>query len=374
MKREFLMLCMFCVIAAGCKSSHETQTDCYSVARYKKMMQPAYDLYIMSVRAGLETRVDLYVQMQYDRLRFQKSEKGYSASYTVVFVIRGDDGEPVQSHDVSRTIDVATYEETISLSADAFLQSFTLSPGTYELECSSTDQNSLVRYTKKSELSVCNFATECKAASTVLLLMKPKNEEKGIVLRPLFPQTLWYARDSIGVFQELYNIHGQDTIIADFRYMKQSYELGKAGMANVTMSPPYIQMVAVPPRRLDSLVYKSRTVRTAGVEGTLPFVNYYPMPPLGFTVMELRIRMFNGERKDSAVSVIRLFRRRSLHPDSDEIVEAMRFILRREEFDSLRSAAVAEREQLLNQFWNVHGGAQRRSDFETRIDEADKLF
>ncbi|HLP16339.1 MAG TPA: GWxTD domain-containing protein, partial [Bacteroidota bacterium] len=47
---------------------------------------------------------------------------------------------------------------------------------------------------------------------------------------------------------------------------------------------------------------------------------------------------------------------------------------RREEFDSLRSAAVAEREQLLNQFWNVHGGAQRRSDFETRIDEADKLF
>jgi GWxTD domain-containing protein len=374
MMRGLVALFVLSVAAAGCGGGGEAVMDCYSIQRYRKMVQPSFDSYIMNVRAGASTRVDIYIQMQYERLRFVKTDTGYAAAYSMIFVIRNDDDDVVQTREVSRSVVVKTYEQSVSLSADAFLQSFSLAPGTYKLECSSIDQNSLVRYMQRSEMHVCDFNAGCKAASTILLLLKPRSDENGIVLRPLFPQTLSYARDSIGVFQELYNLNRGDTVTVLMKYVIQSPFDKDLRRSNLTMSPPYVTVATSCPRRLDSVTFAERVIMRSESNGTLPFVQYYPVPPFGYSSLELDVRISNGAVKDSARSALKLFRRKTLHADAEDIVEAMRYIARSDEFDSLKKAPASDRARMIDRFWTDRGGPARRAEFEERVEEANKLF
>jgi GWxTD domain-containing protein len=376
MMRVLVVLCALSIVAAGCGSGSGVVADCYSIARYKKILQPSFDLYVMNVRAGTGTRVDIYTQTQFERLRFLKSDLGYSAAYTILFVIKGDGDEIIQSREVSRTVNVRTYEESISLDADAFLQSFTLAPGSYVLECTSTDQNSLVRYANRNRLNVQEFVAGSASASTILLLLKPRSVEKGLVLRPLFPQTLWYARDSIGIFRELYNIRRGDAISAVVKYLTHPAAAGgRSAHSDVTMSPPYVTTTAPCPRVLDAVVYADSFTFRADSEGTVPFVRYYPVPPSGYSKLEMALRISHGGADDSVFTVMKFFRRKSIHADLEDIVDAMRYIVRDSELDAIRKpAAEANRTQAIEQFWADRGGAVRRAEFEGRVDEANRLF
>lgn len=378
MNRALIVLCALAIAAAGCGSSGESITDCYSIHRYKRLVQPSFDLHVMNVRADAGTRVDIYVQMQYSHLRFVKADSGYTASYAALFVIKDDDDRIVQSREASRLLQAESYDETVSLSADAFMQSFTLQPGSYTLEVSATDQNSQVRYVERRELVVQNLAPGAGHVSTMLLLLKPKttqDDRNGTVLRPLFPQTVWYAGDSIGVFQEVYDLRRGDSVAVLMRYRTQSSEARRQGASDVTMSPPYVMATAPCPRRLDSTALAEFTELTIEREGTLPFVRYYPVPPAGFSNLELSIRIRRGDGgRDSAGSTLDLYRPRSLQATSDDIVEAMRYIARSSEYDSLRFSQGQERLGAIGRFWADRGGQSRRAEFEGRVEEANRLF
>jgi GWxTD domain-containing protein len=372
--RGLCALWLISVIAAGCGSAGGALPDCYSVARYKRLTQPSFDLYVMNVKAEKGSRIDLYVQMPYERMRFVKGDAGYAASYSVLFVFRGQDGESVQSREISRTVTAASYEATVSANADAFLQSVTLPPGDYMLEGTTVDQNSLTRFTQRTAVTAHDFAADSVLASTMLLLVKPRDDEKGTVLHPLLPQSVRYARDSIGVFQELYGVGRGDTIVVGMKYRMLSAAGRRAPRSDMTMIPPYVRFTASCTRGLDSLAHAARTVVVAGRGGTIPLIHYYPVPPVGYSEIERTVDVMGGSKTNRFISRMFLFTNRSVGPAIGEIADAMRYITREDEYDSLRTLGDSVRAGVIDRFWADHGGAARRNEFERRVDDADKLF
>lgn len=366
-------LCLLCMLAEGCSSADNAITDCFLVRRYKKVSTPAFDLYVMNVRSQGGSRVDLYVQMQYDRLHFVKGASGYDASYSVVFVFRDKEGEAVQSREVYRSVNVPTYEASESQGADAFLQTVVVPPGRYVLQCTSVDQHSLVRYTQKSEVTAMDFSADSAMVSSMLLLMKPRDGRTERVLHPLFPQTLWHVRDSMGIFQELYGIRPGDTISVSMRYHVRS-GAATAAVTLKTMVPPYSRFVASCAGGFDSTAYSSKAVLLAQRGGSISMVNFYPVPPAGYGEIERIVSIVRSNKIDRFVSRMPVYRAPTLELTLADVVDALRFIMRDEEIEALRNANDSLRALFIRQFWAGHGGAARGAEFEQRVDEANKLF
>lgn len=374
MTRGLAVLVALSLAAAGCGSGGDAVMDCFSIGRYKRLVQPSFDLYTMNVKTKEGTRVDVYLQMQFEHLRFVKADNGYASAYSVLFVIRDNDDAVVQTREISRTVNVGSYEQSVSLDADAFMQSFVLAPGSYRFSCTSTDQNSQVKYAIRRKLEVRAFDAAGTTTSDMLLLLKPKSTEKGLVLHPLFPQTLWYARDSMGIFQELYNVHTGDTIEAVLRYAQQAIAAKDTSHADVTMSPPYISTTIPCGREFNQLVLTDSLVYGVPDSGTVPFVHYYPLPPPGYSKLELTFHILHGGTVDQSKASMTLFRQKQLHAGPDEIIEAMRFIAHDDEIDRIKAAGDTGRVRAVERFWADRGGAVRQAEFDGRVDEADRLF
>ncbi len=371
---RILTVCLVCVLAEGCGSVNGVVTDCYSVWRAKRISQPAVDLFVMNVRSPDGSRIDLYAQMPYDRLRFVRSTAGFDVSYSVSFVFRDEKGDVVQSRDVTRRVTVGSYEATVSQHADAFLQTVILPPGTYELTCTCVDQNSLIRYTQKSGVRAMNFATDSAMASGMLFVMKPKNGDERTVLHPLFPQTLWRARDSMGIYQEVYGVRVGDTITVHMEYLAPPSGAREASRTKRTMSPPFTRYVAPCERTVDSSVYPADFVHGARRSGTIHLLQFYPAPPAGYGEIERTVSVRRGNKTDSFISRLTVFRSLTRGLTLADVVDAMRLIMREDEYDSLRVSADTLRAAVIERFWADHGGPPRRTEFEARVDEANKLF
>jgi GWxTD domain-containing protein len=372
--RGLLALCFFCILMDGCGSSADVVVDCYSVQRYKRLTQPSFDLYMMNVRADNGSRLDLYVQMPFDHLRFVKTDSGYSAAYTVVFIFRDDNGDAVVSKEVSRTVAAPTYEASVSKNADAFLQSVILAPGQYRIESNAVDQNSLVKFSARNVINVFNFAADSVMASTMLLLVKPPGSDAATVLHPLFPQSIRTARDSLGIFQEVYGVGSGDTISVAMKYLTSIAANKRVAHSGNTMVPPYSRYLGSCMREPDSAAYASRMIFTADRAGTLSLIHFYPVPPTGYSELVRTVGVTRAGKTDSFVAHLFLFKPVSVGPTVAEISDAMRFITREDEFDSLQNRPDSVRSVFIDRFWAEHGGTARRAEFVHRMDDANKLF
>ena len=377
-QKRILTIAVYCatLILSGCASGIDVLSDCYSLAQFKKLTSPSFDPYFMNVKSGDKSRVDIYIQMPYTHLRFEKTLDGFRASYECTFIIKDEEQQIVQTKEVERMLEPKTYEETISQRFDFFLQSFVLEPGWYSIEIVSIDNLSQLRYRYGGEIEAQNFQSPRLNASNELFLDTIVVDDKGITLRPILPSSISLLDNSLGIFQELYNVKPGDTIT-----ISESYAVPKrivdTDKRNYYPSPPYRMNEYRCTNEYDSTYLKKDSVFIASGDSIVQLFQFYPLPSFGNTSVTRKIIRKSSIDTDTLSTRTMLFRRDAkfwMIPSLEEIIGVMRYILSPEEYDSIAHASGMEKKKRINEFWETHGSYQGKSDFERRVKEADLLF
>lgn len=360
----------------GCATGFDSAIECYSTLQYRKHSLPSFTSYVMNVRSGGNSRVDVYVQMPYRNLRFEKSLDGYRSTLSYAFVIRNIDKEITQTKEIERSVVARTYEESVSSRTDGFMQSFIVIPTEHNIEIIAIDNLSQLRYKESKRIESKKYNDSTVSASTILLLDTVNSDERGLSLRPIFPSSLSRSKNSFGLFQELYNLSEGDTVKIFESYSKSKQQDDNEN-SFVYFTPPYRVKVIGCNKGNDSVYFTKDSTFIASKKDVQQLIQFYPQPASGFNKIDRTIIVSRASTADTIRLSNKYFiRERSQQSplSIQEISVAMRYILRESEYDSIAIAMGEDKNRLINQFWSSHGGLDRRKEFEKRIREANILF
>lgn len=361
----------------GCSSSVNTLGGCYYTAKSTQHSLPACETFNLNVNTKEGNRLDIYFQIPYSRIHFEKDFDVFEASYTVSFILRDDNGSIVRANDVDRTVVAQSYAETVSPLHDAFLKMMYVPPGDYALDIIVTDNRSRLVSRRRQKVEVESFSKDDFCASDYLFFEYARAEQQGISLKPIFPSGLSYIKDSIGMFQELYNVRRGDTVRLSLSY---SFVVphDTADTKLVVLMPPYNLRQSNCMRAPDSIYYRSDSVFVSSVDGVLQVFQNFPKLNVGLNGVTRKIFLYRNGTVDSSVSTAKLPVYTSSFPrlkGVDEEIAAVTYIAEPQEVDSMRAGATpGHRLERLLQFWENHGGSLRRKEFYNRVEEANELF
>lgn len=360
---------------AGCTAGREPVSDCYSTEQFRRTTTPSFYHSVMKVHTSGGNRGDIYIQMPYQHLRFEKNDAGFSASYTVTFLLRNSAGEIVRTKDIDRTVHVRTYEESVSARFDLFFQSFLLPPDRYTGEITSTDHLSQLRYTRTLEFTLEDQSRK-RTASGILYLDGMQRSNNGIALRPMLPEAFSLLRDSLGLFQEVYGVSIGDSILVSDEYLVHHQKVD-GGEAVTSMSPPYRTPAEQCAEPYDSVAFRSDTTIIAVRDGNVQIIRFHPLPVSGGSEVRRTVLIRHVAGADTLVTSQKIFRRDPRLRASltlDELTRGLRYIMRSAEYDSIVAVNGSERLERIERFWERRGGKDRQREFEQKMIEANRMF
>ena len=245
---------------------------------------PACETFNLNVNTKEGNRLDIYFQIPYSRIHFEKDFDLFEASYTVSFILRDDNGSIVRANDVDRTVVAQSYAETVSPLHDAFLKMLYVPPGDYALDIIVTDNRSRLVSRRRQKVEVESFSKDDFCASDYLLFEYARPEQQGISLKPIFPSGLSYIKDSTGMFQELYNVRRGDTVRLSLSY-SFAVPHDTAETKLVVLMPPYNLRQSNCMRAPDSIYYRSDSVFVSSVDGVLQVFQNFPKLNVGLNAV-----------------------------------------------------------------------------------------
>jgi GWxTD domain-containing protein len=373
MRHGYIVLAL---LFAGCSSAVETVQECYSSVQLRRAFAPSFTSYTMHARSDSMNRSDIYIQMPFHQVRFERTAEGFKASYSMTFIIRNKLNDIVQTKEVERHLTVRSFEESVSNRFDVHFQSFALPSGEYTADISAVDELSKLRYRSVQPLQVPDLSEAGERVSSILFTDRIQTGEKGISLRPVLPSSIAMLKDSLGLFQMIYRLRTGDTVIVADQYFRRRIVLEEDDGGSF-MQPPYAQSSNHCHQPMDSLYYHADSTVTVGRSGDLQLVVTRPLPESGSSQLVRTVIVRSGDRADTSIFrqsiFIRDYRLRNALT-LDEVVSAMRFVLRQEEYDSIRTATGAHREEHIRAFWSIRGGNERRAEFERKVIEANTMF
>jgi GWxTD domain-containing protein len=360
---------------AGCSGGRDVVPECYSTEQFRRSLTPSFFFTIMNVRASGSNRVDIYLRMPYQHLRFVKKDAGFVASYTVTFLIRNSAGEIVRTKDIDRTVVVRSYAESVSERFDLFFQTFPLSADSYTGEVTSMDHLSQLRSRRSLDFTVEEHGGK-RSASTILFLDGIHRGNDGMALRPMLPEAFSLLRDSLGQFQEVYGLRSGDSVLVSDEYLMHG-QIGGNEDEEPSMTPPYRTTADRCSDPFDSVTFRSDTVLAAVRDGSMQVVRFHPVPGAGGSELRRTIVIRHESGADTLRYNTRIFRRDHRFRSSltlEELTRGLRFIMRPAEYDSVVAVNGAERMDRIERFWERRGGKARQREFEQRMIEANRSF
>ncbi|MCX6137172.1 MAG: GWxTD domain-containing protein [Ignavibacteriales bacterium] len=359
----------------GCAASSENIVECYFSAKYRLRALPLFDCYPVAVKGKTSGRIDAYVLVPYNRIRFQKNGDDYRGSYSVTFILRDNDGQIVLNRETSRSLAAASYERTTSAGYDAFMESFDLPPGVYRLDVHLVDDGSGLHSTVQKHVTIPVFQQTSLGAGDFLLLEHAVADARGVVLRPQFPSQLRSDGDSLGLFQEIYDLLPGDSLRLSFSY---SVNRSFSESDRMIYRPLFWSSGAMPEKENDSSYYQKDSLFVVERIGTVRMLQFFCPPRRGYTTFRRHIVLQRSgtkqevEQQRSWLVAEPVPTGRSSQPMNPEILA---YIVTDDERDSL-SLGVTPADKLLrvSKFWEAHGGPQRRREYEDRVREANELF
>ena len=361
----------------GCATTQEGTGQCYYTLKSSQRALPKFEAYAINVESKEGSRLDVYLELSYRRIHFEKEQELFTGSYSVSFVLRGADESVVRTRDIDRTVVARTYTESVSANHDAFLEEFPVPPGVYSLSIVATDNRSKLQYRRRLKLTARDFTKGGIAMSDYLLFERGRHENGVISITPLFPADLSVAQDTIGMFQELYHVDRGDTVVLQTRYAVNARKEG-FGVMHPTFSPPYSPELPDCRRETDSTYYSSDSAFVVVAGGNIQIFQYLPRPREGVTALVRKVYRLHNGFVDSVTTLQKLPVYSRSFPrlrGIDEEITAISLIARPDEYDLFaRDSTPALRTAELERFWEQHGGGIRRKEFLDRITEANELF
>ena len=157
------------------------------------------------------TRVDVFIQVPYNQIQFVKSDKGFTASYTVTISVFNENRERLVVEKVwNEEVNEKDFEQTNSQNNyNLSFKSFYLSPGSYMIRSSVEDKESKKEYSIENPFIVKSLE-EPPALSDVIFIAKMSNTDDAKKILPNVSGNVATQKGGVPVFFEAYSDSARD--------------------------------------------------------------------------------------------------------------------------------------------------------------------
>jgi GWxTD domain-containing protein len=157
------------------------------------------------------TRVDVFIQVPYNQIQFVKSDKGFTASYTVTISVFNENRERLVVEKVwNEEVNEKDFEQTNSQNNyNLSFKSFYLSPGSYTIRSSVEDKESKKEYSIENPFIVKSLE-EPPALSDVIFIAKMSNTDDAKKILPNVAGNVATQKGGVPVFFEAYSDSARD--------------------------------------------------------------------------------------------------------------------------------------------------------------------
>jgi GWxTD domain-containing protein len=160
-----------------------------------------------------ESRLDVFVQMNYEGLSFVKNADRYDAAYEVTITILDSTGSIVSEKNWVEEVKNVAFDQSVSPSTFSIVQRvFPISPGGYRLIVTTHDNESKVTRKVERQVSVHDYSKHPFMLSDILLLNRvlQKGERRSIV--PHVSYNIGNIPSPLHLFFEAYNTLKLDSV------------------------------------------------------------------------------------------------------------------------------------------------------------------
>lgn len=209
--RVYLMLLISpFVLALGERASAQVE-----VIPPKEFDLPRFYVDALNFASGSSTnsRLDIYIQVPYNELRFVKEGGQFVATYEVSARLYDANNALKLEKVWNETVSVADFSETVSLRGYSLSQrNFMLEPGNYDLTAQVRDNETGKTLKTTQPILIRDFSTGKLTLSSIMMISQLifQGEKRSIV--PNVSGNVGNLADSFYVFLEAYNYTGLDTL------------------------------------------------------------------------------------------------------------------------------------------------------------------
>lgn len=172
------------------------------------LAKPAFYVDALCFAAGdtLSSRLDLYIQVPYEALRFLKEMNGFVSKYEVTVDILDSGQDLLQEKTLNEEIHEEKFDQTISERGFNLTQShFELSPGKYSLVVQVRDKDSDKVFRIEKDIFVPTFSHRTLSISDIMLVGHINVEGEKKIIQPIVSGNVGNLSDDFNLFFEVYN-------------------------------------------------------------------------------------------------------------------------------------------------------------------------
>ncbi len=304
---------------------------------------------------SLTNRVDVFLQVPFNKVQFAKEDNGFKAEYSAVIAIYDSSlSELMQEKIFNEKIVVNDFDQTHSRSnSNISIKSFVINPGIYSLRVSVTDKDSRREYKAEKRFVVKKFKHPV-AVSDIVIIRDDENR-KGKMMVPIVSKVISGKHPNLKFYCELYS----DSI----RNLPLSYcilNMNKGLMVRYDLQYPAKKGINILSYTFDSL--------------SIPSGDYYIQAAVldtNLNPIEIALSQFTLRLPGLPLSIKNL----------DKAVEELLYIASTSELDSIKDCKDYDHKlRLFNEFWRKRDpseAAEENEIFEEyyrRVDFANENF
>jgi GWxTD domain-containing protein len=169
------------------------------------------DFLNFSASDSSNTRVDIFIQVPYNQIQFVKSDKGFTASYTVTISIFNENRDKLVVEKIwNEEVNEKNFEQTNSQNNyNLSFKSFYLEPAKYMIRCAVEDKESKKEFTTENPFIVKSMKGSV-ALSDIILIAKVTQSDQSKKILPNVSGNVATQKDGVPLFFEVYSDKSQD--------------------------------------------------------------------------------------------------------------------------------------------------------------------
>ena len=251
---------------------------------------------------SIQTRIDVYVQVPYDVLRFISGDSVFIARYEITIDVLGAEGNQVLEKVWNEEVHATGFEQTQSKTGYSLTQrSITVAPGNYVLRTQMREMESRKLSVQLKKIIVHDCSQPVLSMSDIMLVNRVTEEAGRTHIVPNISGNLYNVPDGFFLFFELYSSSKADSVELTYRMFDKMGQQIYSRIEHRVLEGKKTQVIA----KIDSSRYpvgvyqvdvgvrtipNGRDSATYRVEKTRGFVMRWGNTPLTIIDLNLAIR------------------------------------------------------------------------------------
>jgi len=311
----------------------------------------------------LKSRLDVYVQVPHDEIRFVKEGERYIGRYEVSLSLSTAAKQAVLEQTWTVDVPVTEFSQTTQEKFYSLThRSLDVEPGNYQLTIQLRDQESRKTSQMKKSLLVTDFAKDSVSLSDVMLVNRLSTDGEKKTIVPNISGSVSHLAEGFFVFFEAYTRPNLDSLDIDWKiYDSKKNEVVSRSQKEAVTGHKTQVFLKIDTSGLHMGTYYLSVIATARTNGGAD----------SGIVKSSTSRTFSVRSMDLPVAIV----------DLDKAVEQLIYIARESELEYIREATtVEEKRQRFLEFWTKRDPDPQTKrnelmeEYYGRIEHANKTF